>query len=214
MFASNVQFGYPCPRDGGASCPGWYILPPHPGFGSGSVISQFLLHHNHGIFSYMRYKHYFGQTEIFTSNVQFDYLCSSGEGQAVWAGLSPPPPGFGSGSVISQFLLHHNLGISSCKRCEHYFSQTDMFTSIIIPPQTMFVCVWGGGGCTVFTLSIHLSVHVSVHPSVTFWFFFNILKRQWWKFIKFCRHIDIDKMYIYNRKLRARGQFCWSYCSL
>ena len=41
--------------------------------------------------------------------------------------------------------------------------------------------------------------------------FFNILKRQWWKF---CRYIDIDKMYVYNRKLRARSQFCWSYCPL
>ena len=24
------------------------------------------------------------------------------------------------------FVLHHNLGIFSCKRCEHYFSQTEM----------------------------------------------------------------------------------------
>ena len=70
------------------------------------------------------------------------------------------------------------------------------------------LCLWGG--YTVFTLSIRLSVR----PSVTFWFFFYILKRQLWKFIKFCRHIDINKMYVYNRKLRARGQFCWSYCPL
>ena len=28
MFTSKVQFGYPCPRGGGASCPGWFILPP------------------------------------------------------------------------------------------------------------------------------------------------------------------------------------------
>ena len=28
MFTSNIQFGYPCPRGGGASCPGWFILPP------------------------------------------------------------------------------------------------------------------------------------------------------------------------------------------
>ena len=39
--------------------------------------------------------------------------------------------------------------------------------------------------------------------------FLNILKRQLWKFFKLCRHIDIDEMYIYNRKLRARGQFYW-----
>ena len=27
MFISNIQFGYPCQRGGGASCPGWFILP-------------------------------------------------------------------------------------------------------------------------------------------------------------------------------------------
>ena len=62
--------------------------------------------------------------------------------------ISPPPPrpGFESGSVISQFLLHHNLGIFSCKRCEHYFSQTEMFTSNV---QFGYPCLrggWGGGG--------------------------------------------------------------------
>ena len=76
----------------GASCPGWFILPPHLGFVSGSVISQFLLHHNLGIFSCKRYKHYFSQTEMFTSNVQFGYPCLRGGGQAVQAGLSCPSP--------------------------------------------------------------------------------------------------------------------------
>ena len=117
-------------------------LAPRPRFGSKSVISYFLLHHNLGIFSCMRYKHYFGQTEMFASNVQFGYPCPRGGGQAVQAGLSCPPPGFGSGSVISQFLLHHNLGIFSCKRCEHYFSQTEMFTSNV---QFGYPCLRGGG---------------------------------------------------------------------
>ena len=76
-------------------------LAPRPGFGSNSVISQLLLHHNLGIFSCKRYKHYFSQTEMFISNVQFGYLCSSGGGQAVQAGLSCPPSGFGSKSNIS-----------------------------------------------------------------------------------------------------------------
>ena len=90
----------------------------------------------------MRYKHYFGQTEMFASNVQFGYLCPTGGGQAVQAGLSCPPPGFGFGSVISQFLLHHYLGIFSCKRYKHYFSQTEMFTSNV---QFGYPCLRGGG---------------------------------------------------------------------
>ena len=54
----------------------WLVfLAPCPGFGSGSVISQFFLLHNLGIFSYKRYKHYISQTEMFTSNVQFGYPC-------------------------------------------------------------------------------------------------------------------------------------------
>ena len=87
-----------------------------------------------------------------------------------------------------------------------------LFCHIFIPPANcVCVCVCGGGG---ILLSVRLSVRASVRPSVTFWFFFNILKRQWWKFIKFCSLIDIDKMYVYNRKLRAGGQFRWSYCPL
>ena len=83
----------------GASCPGSKLvyLPPHPlqpcpQFGSGSVISQFLFHHNLGIFSCKRYKHYFNKTEMFTSNIQIGYSCpGGGGGQSVQAGLSPPP---------------------------------------------------------------------------------------------------------------------------
>ena len=87
MFASNVQFGYPCPRGaGGGKLPRLVYLVPCPG--SGSVISQFLLHHNLDIFNCMRYKHYFGQTEMFASNVQFGYPCPRGGRQAVQAGLS------------------------------------------------------------------------------------------------------------------------------
>ena len=68
-------------------------LAPRLGFVSGSVISQFLLHHNLGIFSCKRYKHYFRQTEMFTSNVQFGYPCLRGGvklSKLVY--LAPPPP--------------------------------------------------------------------------------------------------------------------------
>ena len=76
-------------------------LDPRPGFGSGSVISQFLLHHYLGIFSCKRYTHYFSQTEMFTSNVQFGYPCSRGGGQAVQAGLSSPSPAQGLSQALS-----------------------------------------------------------------------------------------------------------------
>ena len=128
-------------------------LAPRPGFGSGSVISQFVLHHHLGIFSCKRYKHYFTQTEMFTSNVQFGYPCPWGGGQAVRLVYLAPRPGFESGSVISQFLLHHNLGIFSCKRCEHYFSQTEMFTSNV---QFGYPCLRGGGQAVQAGLSCPL----------------------------------------------------------
>ena len=173
-------------------------LAPRPGFGSGSVISQFLLHRNLGIFSCKRYKHYFSQTDMFSSNIQFGYPCPRGGlscppaqdlGQTVSSVNSyciiileylvvrdvniisvklrclhltfssvilirgvggklsrlvylAPRPGFESGIVISQFLLHHNLGIFSCKSCEHHFSQTGMLTSNV---QFGYPCPRGGG---------------------------------------------------------------------
>ena len=52
-----------------------------------------------------------------------------------------PRSRFESGSVISQFLLHRNLGIVGCKRYKHYFSQTEMFTF-----NFGFPCPRGGGG--------------------------------------------------------------------
>ena len=72
-------------------------------------------------------------------------VCGGGGGQAVQAGLSSSRPGFESGNVISQFLLHHNLGKFSCKSCEHYFSQTETFTSNV---QRLSLSEgWGGASC-------------------------------------------------------------------
>ena len=58
------------------------------------VISWFVLHHDLGIhvFSCKRCVHYFSQTKMLTSNVQFCYPCPRGGGQAVQASLSCPPP--------------------------------------------------------------------------------------------------------------------------
>ena len=79
-------------------------LAPRPGFGSGSVISQFLLHRNLGIFSCKRYKHYFSQTDMFSSNIQFDYPCPTGGGGG--GGASCPgwfilPPAQDLGQTVS-----------------------------------------------------------------------------------------------------------------
>ena len=147
MFTSNVQFGYPCLRGGGGKLSRLVYLAPRQGFGSNSVISSFLLYHNLGIFSCKRYKHYFSQTEMFTSNVQFGYPClRGGGGKLSRLVYLAPRQGFGSNSVISSFLLHHNLGIFSCKRYKHYFSQTEMFTSNV---QFGYPCLRGGGGQAV-----------------------------------------------------------------
>ena len=141
MFTSKVQFGYPCPRGGGQPVQAGLSC-PLPRIGSGSVISQFLLHHNLGIFSCERCEHYFSQTEMFTSNIQFGYPCPRGGGRMSRLVYLAPCTEFGSGSIIRKFLLHHNLGIFSCERCDHYFSQTEMFTSNI---QFGYPCPKGWG---------------------------------------------------------------------
>ena len=126
MFTSNISL-ITLVRGVGVKLSRLVYLVPHLGFGSGSVISQFLLHHNLGIFSCKRYKHYFSQTEMFTSNISLVTLVQGVGGKLSRLVYLAPRQGIGSGSVISQFLLHHNLGIFSCKRYKHYFSQTDVY---------------------------------------------------------------------------------------
>ena len=134
MFASNVKFRYLCPRCG-AICSGWFTLPP-PRIWVRQFNQLIIITHNIGIFSCKRYKHYFSQTEMFLSNVQLGYLCPrSGDKLSRLVYLAPPP------SIISQFLLHHNIGIFSCKRYKHYFSQTEMF-------QFGYPCPRGGAICS------------------------------------------------------------------
>ena len=100
-------------------------LAPRPGFESGIVISQFLLHHNLGKFSCKSCEHYFSQTEMFTSNVQFCYPCPRGGGQAVQAGLSCPPPRILSSvnsycTITLEYLVVSVVNIISVKlRCLH-----------------------------------------------------------------------------------------------
>ena len=49
-------------------------------------------------------------------------------------------------------------------------------------------------------------VQLSICPSAMFWSFFNIMKRQWWNFIRLCEHVEIHKMNIYMRTIWERGQ--------
>ena len=81
-------------------------LAPRPGFGSGSVISQLLLYHYLGIFSCKRYKHYFSQTDMFTSHFSLVTLVRGVGGKLSRLVYLAPRPGFESGSVISQFIKH------------------------------------------------------------------------------------------------------------
>ena len=78
----------------------------------------------------------------------------------------------------------------------------------IPPPQTVFV-----GGYTVFTLSVCPTIRSSDRVSVTL-SFLNILKNHCWNFIKFCKHIHRYKANTSTKKLRAMGQYCWSYFPL
>ena len=77
----------------------------------------------------MRCKHYFSQTEMFASNVQFGNPCPRDGGQAVQAGLSCPPArdlGQAVSSVnsyciiILEYLVVRDINIISVKpRCLH-----------------------------------------------------------------------------------------------
>ena len=121
MFTSNISL-FTLVRGVGGKLSRLVYLAPRLGFESNNVISEFLLYHNLGIFSCKRCEHHFSQTEMFTSNISLVTLVRGVGGKLSRLVYLAPRLGFVSGSVISQFLLHHNLGIFSCKRYKHYFS--------------------------------------------------------------------------------------------
>ena len=127
------------------SCPGWLIFPPPPDPAQdlGQAVSS--------INSYCTITlEYLAVRDINIISVKLRCLHPTFSLVTLVRGVGgklsrlvylAPCPGFESGSVISQFLLHHNLGIFSCKRCEHYFSQTEMLTSNV---QFGYPCPRGG----------------------------------------------------------------------
>ena len=112
MFSSNIHLGYPFPRGGGQAVQAGLSPPPRPAQDLGQTVSP--------VNSYC--------TIILEYSVVWDTNIISVKlkclhpifslvilVQGVGGKLSrlvylAPSPGFGSGSVISQFLLHHNLG--------------------------------------------------------------------------------------------------------
>ena len=137
-----------------------FYLGPRPGYGSNSVISKFLLHHNLGIFSCKRCEreHYFSQTEMFTSNVQFGYPCPRGGGASCpgWFFL-PPAQDLDQAvssvssfcSIILEYLVIRDINIISVKlRCLHpTFSLVTLVRGLgsgfpdwfILPPPRIWV---------------------------------------------------------------------------
>ena len=127
-------------------------------------------------------------------------------------------------TLLIWWVLHRNwLALDVIPLCCHIFmiihqnldpvlySSLHLVFSMIIPPpppQTVYV-----GGYTVFTLSESLTNRPTDRVSVTFCFL-NILKNHRWNFIKFCKHIRMYKANTTDEKLRARGQYYWSYFPL
>ena len=136
----------------GASCPGWFILPPTQDLDQAvssvnsycTIILEYLDVQDINIISVkLKCLHPMFSLVILVRGV-------GGGGKLSRLVYLVPRPGFESGIVISQFLLHHNLGNFSCKSCEHYFSQTEMFTSNV---QFVYPCPRGGGQAVQASLS-------------------------------------------------------------
>ena len=58
------------------------------------------------------------------------------------------------------------------------------------------------------------SIRTNVRPCVRNVLFPYYLEESLMDFIKFCKHIHMYKANISNKKLRARGQYYWSYFTL
>ena len=79
---------------------------------------------------------------MFTFNISLVTLVRGVGGKLSRLVYLAPHLGFEPNDVNSYFVLYHYLGIFSCKRCKHHFSQTEIFTSNI----SLVTLVRGVGG--------------------------------------------------------------------
>ena len=84
-------------------------LAPHLEFQRELIIPKFYYTICYRNICWKRYKHYFSQSEMLTSNVQLGYVLTRCGGQAVQGGLSCPPPRISERMDNPQILLHHLL---------------------------------------------------------------------------------------------------------
>ena len=109
MFTSNVQFGYPCLRGGGQAVQAGLSCPPSQDLGQTvssvnsycTIIFEYLVVTDVNIISLkLRCLHLTVSSVILVRGVG---------GKLSRLVYLAPRPGFGSGSVVSQFLLHRIL---------------------------------------------------------------------------------------------------------
>ena len=94
------------------------------------------------MFSWKRYKLYFSQSEMLTSNVQLGYVLTRGGGRAVQGSLSCPSPRISVRIDNPQILLHHLL--------QEYLVETDIniisFNLKCLLQTLSWVTYWQGVG--------------------------------------------------------------------
>ena len=89
----------------------------------------------------------------------------------------------------------------------HTFEIEYLWSQLASLDQILCVASLGWGkGCIRFWGRLTLAHWTQVSDRCPLgYLFLNIFNRQWWNFIKPCKHIDILKINIYYRKIRASG---------
>ena len=84
----------------------------------------------------------------------------------------------------------------------HTFELEYLWSQLANIDQILCVASLGcGKGCIRFGSRLTLAHLTQMSNGCPLGYLFpNILKRQWWIFINFCRHIDINKVYLHKKK--------------